>query len=337
VRFQNPNDFFDSDDDLLSDFVPADRKARRSRKGRTKPVPKKRDALQLETIAETVGLESGFATTYKPSKHESGWLLESLRTFYDQSLLVDVLAVVKGGKEASVYRAEPHPRLGLDSIAAKVYRPHIFRQFRNDSVYREGRAVLNENGKLVKGNEHRIMRAIGKDTAFGRQVAHTSWLMYEYTTMQTLHALGAAVPVPIAASENAILMSYIGDEQMAAPPLADVELEPDERKPLFDEILRNIDLMLANGWIHGDLSAYNILYWDGDITLIDFPQVTQAHGNSQAYSIFERDITRITEYFATQGYARDPQAITRALWHKHMARNPRDVAADLSRFETEEG
>ena len=51
--------------------------------------------------------------------------------------------------------------------------------------------------------------------------------------------------------------------------------------------------------IHGDLSAFNILYWEGKVTLIDFPQVTLSESNHNAYRIFQRDVRRVCEYFAT--------------------------------------
>ncbi len=44
-------------------------------------------------------------------------------------------------------------------------------------------------------------------------------------------------------------------------------------RPLYERLLRNIEIMLEHGIVHGDLSAYNVLYWEGQITLIDFPQV----------------------------------------------------------------
>ena len=39
-----------------------------------------------------------------------------------------------------------------------------------------------------------------------------------------------------------------------------------------------------------DLSAYNILYWDGKITLIDFPQVVETSTNYSAAFILEREV-----------------------------------------------
>jgi RIO kinase 1 len=334
-RFDSTQDDLDTFDQYENLFDPmkTDRQARRRRKPKAKHTPKKaQDALLREIAAET-GVESGgFETTYHPSKYEAGWLLQSLRTFYDQKLISDVLALVKGGKEASVYRCEAHPVTGLDFVAAKVYRPRMFRSLSNDAMYREGRQVLTDSGAAVKETDHRTMRAIGKKSGFGQQVAHTSWLMHEFTAMQQLQQAGAAVPQPIAASSNAILMDYIGDESIAAPILADVRLRRDEAAPLFDDVLRNIALMLDFDMIHGDLSAYNILYWDGAITLIDFPQVSHLRSNSRARFILERDVTRVCDYFAAQGYERDPQAITSHLWGRYVQVRQQDQDADLSRM-----
>jgi RIO kinase 1 len=161
------------------------------------------------------------------------------------------------------------------------------------------------------------MRAIAKGTAFGQKVQHTSWLMYEYTTLNHLYEAGAAVPRPWAIGDNVTLMEYIGDEDIAAPMLNTIRLEPDEVEPLFDEVMRNVDIMLQNHWIHGDLSAYNILYWEGKITLIDFPQVTDSRSNPDAHFILQRDIVRICEYFAQQGLPRDALSLVDELWYRY--------------------
>ena len=280
---------------------------------------------------EVSSQELGFKTTYQPARFEAVWLRESLTPFYDLDLIRDVLAIVKGGKEANVYRCMGGPAAGAPLVAAKVYRPRQFRNLRNDKMYREGREVLSADGHVVKQNDHRIMRALGKKSAFGVQVAHTSWLMYEFKTLQHLHASGAAVPLPIASGENAICMGYIGDAQRAAPTLHDVRLSLSMARALFEEVLHNIELMLRADLIHGDLSAYNILYWEGKMTIIDFPQVTSAIGNTHARAILARDVQRVCEYFALQGVAAEPRAIADYLWQRFQARSEKDVLADLSR------
>ena len=87
---------------------------------------------------------------------------------------------------------------------------------------------------------------------------------------------------------------------MPAPALNEIKLDQDEVMPLFERSLQNIEIMLKHQRIHGDLSAYNILYWEGEITLIDFPQAINPDENRSAYRIFERDVIRICEYFASQ-------------------------------------
>jgi len=173
------------------------------------------------------------------------------------------------------------------------------------------------------------MRAVGKKSAYGQQVSHTSWLMFEYTSLEKLYQAGVAVPKPYMAGENAILMEYIGEENLAAPILQTVSLERDEAETLFAEVMRNVRLMLEMGVIHGDLSAYNILYHDGEITLIDFPQVTDLINNGNARLIFERDIVRVTEYFNRQGVVQDGRRLAQSLWERYYQE---DVTIDLSEF-----
>lgn len=337
-------DAFDEYESFEEQFnsIHTDRQARRKRKPRVNP--KIKQAVTVTDVAETIGLEGGFQTTYVPSRHEEGWLLESLRDFYNQELISDVLALVKGGKEANVYRCAAHQATGETWLAAKVYRPRMFRNLRNDKQYRQGRLTLDGYGRAVDPRDVRLQKAINQKSNLGEQVAHTSWLMHEYTVMEMLYRQGAAVPRPIASSDNAILMQYIGGAYGAAPTLHEVDLEGDEVRPLFAEVMRNVALMLHNGRVHGDLSAYNILYWEGNITLIDFPQVVNSHitkethiigssVNPQAYDILARDITRVCEYFQKYGIAHNPKAITQDLWRQYTSNDLVQKLADASRYE----
>ncbi len=314
------SDDFDRYESFEEQFNPlhTDRKARKKRKPKQVPTPLRVKEHFVDEVADDASWGEGkYTMTYRPSKHEAAWLYESLRTFFEQRIITDVLAVVKGGKEASVYRCQADPSTGVDLLAAKVYRPQQFRSLSNDAMYRQGRAILTADQHQVHANMDRVMRAVGKKTAFGRQVSHTSWLMHEYQTLEKLHAAGGAIPQPVAAADNAIMMGYVGDVDSAAPLLSEVRLEREEAVPLFKEVMRNVRLMLDLGWIHGDLSAYNILYWAGEITLIDFPQVSDVHNNSQAHFILQRDVERVCEYFQKQGVRCHPDRIVADLWKRY--------------------
>lgn len=311
-------------EDVYYDKFQLDDGERRQSKYRQKSTRPRQPQQTLQTeVVDGAGLEDTFETTYTPARFEKIWLKDSLQTFYLEGIITDVLMLVKGGKEANVYLCQAHPSTGYELLAAKVYRPQQFRNLRNDSTYREGRGILDsQRGGVVRDRDSREMRALKNKTNFGTQMLHQSWLGYEYNTLGRIYDLGAAVPKPVSMGENAIVMEYVGSAQMAAPILGSVTLEPHAVEPTFDEVMRNIELMLTKELIHGDLSGYNILYWEGEVTLIDFPQVTSALSNRNAFRIFQRDITRVCEYFESQGKRTDADALAPELWERCIGLPP---------------
>ena len=266
---------------------------------------------------------TSFQFTYQAARFEEGWLLGSLGALYEHRWVTDVLARVKGGKEANVYRCESGPAISAPYAAAKVYRPPTLRNLKNDHLYREGRANLDMDGRvLIKERE---TKAIEKRTAVGRALIHQSWITHEFLALQRLHAAGADVPEPYASEPNALLMAFVGDGDSAAPTLNEISLERGEAQKLFDRAMHNIDIMLSKDVIHGDLSAYNLLYWEGSITLIDFPQIVRPDRNASAWSIFRRDVLRVCEYFSKQGVDAHGGRIAEELWRTHGHRVRHEV------------
>jgi len=264
-----------------------------------------------------------FNFTYKAARFEEWWLLESLGSFYEHKWINDVLRRLKGGKEASVYLCQAAAESDAKLLTAKVYRPRSLRNLKNDGIYRTGRTDLGEDGNALF--KEADVNAIRKRSTYGEELRHTSWIAYELKTLEILYAAGADVPKPYTLEKNAILMEYIGDDSRAAPTLNSVTLDRDEARPLFDRVIRNVDLLLSNERIHGDLSAYNILYWDGGITLIDFPQVVHPEANPAAWTIFQRDVTRVCQYFQLQGVKCDARKLAAELWTSHGHRVVKEV------------
>ena len=221
------------------------------------------------------------------------------------------LPVIEGGKEGIVYCCGGGPLAGAELVAAKVYHPLHRRKFRNDAAYQDDRL----RGPAVR----RERLAMSKKTKYGRSVQYGTWLTSEFETLAILHRAGADVPFPIAVGEGAVLMEYIGDENQAAPRLAQTELSREEAKPLFERILRNVALWLDLDRIHGDLSPYNILYWKGVITIIDFPQAIDSRFNQSARELLQRDLANVCRYFERYGIRGDPERIATRMWgaYKH--------------------
>lgn len=262
-----------------------------------------------------------FNPAFLASRRDAPWLLSSLTPLYNQQLITDVLHEAHSGKEATVYCCAAHPATGVEYLAAKIYRPRMFRSLRNDAIYRFSRVQRDEQGQAEHGNSRRGSAATRK-TEKGRAAQVAAWIEYEYQTQRLVYEHGGDVPRPFAQVGNAVLMEYIGDLEQPAPRLSDVRLELEEAESQFACILRNIELALTHGRIHGDLSEYNILYWQGKCILIDFAQAVDPYHNSDVYSLFARDVERICQHFALYDIQADPRSLAREIWTRHMGPLP---------------
>jgi len=321
----NPKFFADEELDTYQD--PRDRRAHAAprlkshlRGGQGPALSSKKQAL----VAVNESIQRGgsallapndvFHPTFQSSFHEREWILNYLGAFYDLGLISDVISRVKGGKEANVYCCTSQAADGEDLVAAKLYRPRMFRNLRNDARYRVGRAVLDEYGKEVHDPKELI--AVKNGTKYGKNLSHFSWLMHEYQTLEILFKAGLDVPRPLAVGENTILMEYVGDAGTPAPALNEVTLPPREARRVFDRLMGNVERMLALRRIHGDLSAYNVLYWAGEFRIIDFPQAVDPFTNRDGYDIFRRDVTRLCQHFTRYGIRSDPQKMAFEMWQR---------------------
>lgn len=295
----------------------SDRQAHRQLRALRQPRPQPpRPAMPAE-IAQQMEGEDQFVTTYAPGEGEQLLLQEALTDFYRDNLITDVLARVKGGKEANVYCCRAHPATGMELIAAKIYRPRAHRTLRNDAIYREGRLLLDNQGKGVL-RDARLKRAVAHKTDFGQEIITFSWIEHEYDMLQTLHAAGADVPRPVAHVGHTILMEYFGDVNQPAPTLNSIRLPRARASAIFRRLLWHVELMLSHNRVHGDLSAYNVLFWQGRATVIDFPQAVVALHNPHAEALLHRDLERLCQYFAEYGVRADPAALADDLWGRFL-------------------
>lgn len=233
-----------------------------------------------------------------------------LAPFAHAAWIIGPDAVLTSGKEGTVYRCHAAAGKGRPFYAAKVYRSLVHRTFRNDAVYRAGRGL--GYGK----HEQREQRAFANRSRFGREIGHAAWVADEYTTLVTLHAAGARVPQPFMRAGNAILMEYVGDADAPAPLVQHAALDPAEAPRLFRAVLDEIALWLRHRRVHADLSAYNMLYWEGEITVIDFPQAVDPVTNPNAAALLARDVANVCRAFRPYGITADADMLAARLWSR---------------------
>ena len=59
------------------------------------------------------------------------------------------------------------------------------------------------------------------------------------------------------------------------------------------------------GFVHADLSAFNLLWWSDQLWLIDFPQSVDITTNPHAFDYLHRDLANVGDWFGRHGAAID--------------------------------
>jgi RIO kinase 1 len=208
------------------------------------------------------------------------------------------LGVLKAGKESEVHLVSRMGPTRTCLIAEKRFKPRLQRGFRNDYLYA---------GIWGEGTRHED-RAMKKRTRFGQKFLQWKWMAHEWATLRRLHDAGVTVPPPVEQVENGYRMAFIGDGDRAAPRLSDVDLDVATARRAWRELQREIGRMLEAELVHGDLSAFNVLWWHGRPVIIDFSQAVDAVVHPAARDLLRRDVERTAGYFRRQGVAIDLDA-----------------------------
>ncbi len=215
----------------------------------------------------------------------------ALQLLFERGIIRELLGELKSGKEATVYLADGPEGL----MAAKIYSDMLVRSFRNDSMYRAGRFI----------GDDRIQKAIDQRTLNGINAQQGLWVFHEYLQLWELYRAGLAVPKPMVGPDasdmvdagRVVLMEFLGDRDAAAPRLSDVRLSAEEAESAWQQSLDILMTLAKMGKVHGDYSTYNLLWWQGKVYVIDFPQMGDIKENPNAMMLLERDVVSLCKTF----------------------------------------
>ncbi|MBN2734617.1 MAG: serine/threonine protein phosphatase [Methanomicrobiaceae archaeon] len=167
------------------------------------------------------------------------------------------------GKESAVYEA-----LGTGVVALKVHRVG-----------------------------QRSFQSVRLNRSFMPEWNHFPWIFastysakQEFEALKELRKGGVNVPVPVTINRNVVAMSFIAGVNLHQSVL-------ENPKEVFDAIFENIKKAYNLGFIHNDLSEFNVMVDGKDVWIIDWPQwIDPSHPN--AAEILKRDIDNIVNYFS---------------------------------------
>ena len=126
------------------------------------------------------------------------------------------------------------------------------------------------------------------------------WARKEFGNLEAMRVAGVSVPEPKAVSGNVLVMQFLGENGYRAPLLAEAykELEPEQLRSFLQMIVDDLRRMVCRaGLVHGDLSEYNVMIWDGRAWIIDVAQAVSVR-HAKARELLERDLDNLFRFFS---------------------------------------
>lgn len=193
-----------------------------------------------------------------------------------KGIISELFGTISAGKEANVYN-------GIEKdgseIAVKIYRINSqTSKWMAEYIIGDPRFTTYR-----KGNARALI---------------TTWANKEYKNLKRAIQAGVLAPEPIHVRENILVMRFLGEGGTPAPRLSDMPGYIPDSLTHLTAVLNGIkDLLHRANLVHGDLSAFNLLFHDERTWFIDFAQgVLKDHPNAKKY--FLRDIDNVIAYFS---------------------------------------
>jgi RIO kinase 2 len=207
----------------------------------------------------------------------------ALHTFAERDSLDAVGAPLGVGKESDVYEVRSYKPMAL-----KYHREGItnFRAVRRERDYTADREHVSDIYTARKAAER------------------------EFETLETLYP-DVSVPRPIDQNRHAIVM-----EKMDGVELSRSKLDDGGPKAVLDLILAQLRDAYETGFVHADMSEYNVFVDPEGVTVFDWPQsVPTDHPNADEF--LERDVSNLVGYFQRKYPGEmgsiNPEALTQAV------------------------
>uniref|UniRef100_A0A803MF40 Serine/threonine-protein kinase RIO1 n=1 Tax=Chenopodium quinoa TaxID=63459 RepID=A0A803MF40_CHEQI len=194
----------------------------------------------------------------------------------------DINGCISTGKEANVYHAT---KSDGDELAVKVYKTSVL--------------VFKDRDRYVQG-DYRFRYGYCKHNP--RKMVKT-WAEKEMRNLIRLKAAGLRCPTPILLRLHVLVMEFIGKAGWAAPRLKDASLSLDKLRESYVEIITAMRTLYQKcKLVHGDLSEYNILYYEGHLYIIDVSQSVDLD-HPHALDFLREDCLHVSDFFRKNGVA----------------------------------
>lgn len=202
---------------------------------------------------------------------------------------------------------------GLESPISIGKESNVF-----SAIKKDGSRVMVKIYRLETCDFNRMYDYIKDDPRFidikkGKRNIIFSWVQREYRNLLKARQANVSVPTPLTFSNNVLVLEFIGDNGIFAPKLKDAI--PKNPREFFEKIIVNMKKLHKAGFVHADLSAFNILNYNEKPVFIDFSQCTTLD-SSRASEYLERDVRNICNFFKKIGLKVDETKVKKEITGK---------------------
>lgn len=196
-------------------------------------------------------------------------------------IVEQVNGIISTGKEALILHAESDPAYVGDVNMPKHLAIKIFKTTLNEFKQRD---------RYIK-DDYRFKDRFSKQN--NRVVIHM-WAEKEMHNLIRMRKCGINCPEVITLKKHVLVMSFIGNENLAAPKLKEAALSLEEYIFAYDEVVEMMCKLYNDAkLVHADLSEYNILWHADKCWLIDVAQSVEPEHPS-ALEFMMRDCRNIS-------------------------------------------
>lgn len=179
------------------------------------------------------------------------------------------------GKEANVFLATT--REG-GKVAVKIYRI-------DTSNFIRMHDYLDGDPRFSKVSRKRFETII-------------AWARKEFSNLSAFYDARVVVPKPFGFLRNIVVMEFFGIENIAFSLLSEMGSEQPQKD--YDFLIEQVKRIYQAGFVHSDISEYNILVTDDGLKILDCAQaVLLAHPRAEDF--LRRDVENLVRFFRKRG------------------------------------
>ncbi len=152
-------------------------------------------------------------------------------------------------------------------------------------------------------------REVNREREYTADHHHVSWFYTarkaaerEHEVLEALYP-NVSVPRPVDQNRHAIVM-----EKLAGVELSRAKLTAEQVVPILDLVLRELERAYDAGYVHVDMSEYNVAVHEDGITIFGWPQAV-ATDHENARELLERDVSNVVRYFQRKYPGEAPDSV----------------------------